>query len=62
VKPELVKLAGHRLARAKAAFSEGDHLMKAKAFMGAVNRFVLRRLLCGPRAFGAARAGLVQAQ
>lgn len=39
MKPELVKLARHRLARAKAAFSEGNHLMKAKAFMGAVNRF-----------------------
>jgi uncharacterized protein (UPF0332 family) len=39
VKPELVKLARHRLGRAKAAFSEGNHLMKAKAFMGAVNRF-----------------------
>jgi uncharacterized protein (UPF0332 family) len=39
VKPELEKLARHRLSRAKAAFSEGDHLLKAKAFMGAVNRF-----------------------
>ena len=39
MKPELVKLARHRLARAKAAFSEGNHLMKPKAFMGAVNRF-----------------------
>jgi uncharacterized protein (UPF0332 family) len=39
VKPELAKLARHRLGRAKAAFSEGNHLMKAKAFMGAVNRF-----------------------
>jgi uncharacterized protein (UPF0332 family) len=39
VKPELEKLARHRLGRAKAAFSEGDHLLNAKAFMGAVNRF-----------------------
>ena len=39
MKPELEKLARHRLGRAKAAFSEGDHLLKAKAFMGAVNRF-----------------------
>ena len=39
MKPELEKLARHRLSRAKAAFSEGDHLLKAKAFMGAVNRF-----------------------
>jgi uncharacterized protein (UPF0332 family) len=39
VKPELEKLARHRLSRAKGAFSEGDHLLTAKAFMGAVNRF-----------------------
>ena len=39
MKPELVKLAQHRLERAKDAFSEGDHLRKAKAFMGAVNRY-----------------------
>jgi uncharacterized protein (UPF0332 family) len=39
VKAELEKLARHRLSRAKAAFSEGDHLLNAKAFMGAVNRF-----------------------
>ena len=37
--PELERLARHRLGRAKAAFSEGNHLLKAKAFMGAVNRF-----------------------
>ena len=37
--PELEKLARHRLSRAKAAFSEGDHLLNANAFMGAVNRF-----------------------
>ena len=39
MKPELEKLAQHRLSRAKEAFSEGDHLLTAKAFMGAVNRF-----------------------
>jgi uncharacterized protein (UPF0332 family) len=39
VKPELEKLARHRLSRAKAAFSEGDHLLNANAYMGAVNRF-----------------------
>ncbi|MDZ4342486.1 MAG: HEPN domain-containing protein [Candidatus Binatia bacterium] len=39
MKPELERLARHRLGRAKAAFSEGDHLLNAKAFMGAVNRF-----------------------
>jgi uncharacterized protein (UPF0332 family) len=39
VKPELEKLARHRLSRAEAAFSEGDHLLNANAFMGAVNRF-----------------------
>ena len=37
--PELEKLARHRLSRAKAAFSEGEHLLNANAFMGAVNRF-----------------------
>jgi uncharacterized protein len=39
VKPELEKLARHRLSRSKGAFFEGDHLLAAKAFMGAVNRF-----------------------
>ena len=39
MKPELERLARHRLGRAKAAFSEGEHLLKAKAFMGAVNRY-----------------------
>jgi uncharacterized protein (UPF0332 family) len=39
VKPELEKLARHRLSRAKGAFSEGDHLLTAKGYMGAVNRF-----------------------
>jgi uncharacterized protein (UPF0332 family) len=39
VKPELEKLARHRLSRAKGAFSEGEHLMTVKSFMGAVNRF-----------------------
>jgi uncharacterized protein (UPF0332 family) len=39
VKPELEKLARHRFSRAKGAFSEGDHLLTAKAFMGAVNRY-----------------------
>ena len=37
--PELEKLARHRLSRANAAFSEGEHLLNANAFMGAVNRF-----------------------
>jgi uncharacterized protein (UPF0332 family) len=39
VTAELEKLARHRLNRSKAAFSEGDHLLNANAFMGAVNRF-----------------------
>lgn len=39
MKPELEKLARHRFSRAKGAFSEGDHLLTAKAFMGAVNRY-----------------------
>lgn len=39
MKPEVERLARHRLGRAKAAFSEGDHLLSANAFMGAVNRF-----------------------
>ena len=38
MKPELEKLARHRLGRAKAAFAEGDHLLNANAYMGAVNR------------------------
>ena len=49
MKPELEKLVRHRLSRAKAAFSEGDHLRNANAFMGAVNRFYYS-------AFNAARA------
>jgi uncharacterized protein (UPF0332 family) len=51
VKPELEKLARHRLARAQQAFEEGEHLMTKKAFMGAVNRFYYA-------AFYAARAVL----
>jgi uncharacterized protein (UPF0332 family) len=39
VKPEIEKLATHRLSRAKQAFAEGDYLLTKKAFMGAVNRF-----------------------
>jgi uncharacterized protein (UPF0332 family) len=39
VKPELEKLARHRLGRAKEAFVEGEHLLTKSAFMGAVNRF-----------------------
>ena len=57
--PELEKLARHRLSRAKAAFSEGEHLLNANAFMGAMNRFYLFRLLCGSRAFGNTRARFV---
>lgn len=39
MKPELEKLARHRLGRAKEAFVEGEHLLTKSAFMGAVNRF-----------------------
>lgn len=39
MKSELEKLARHRLGRAKEAFTEGEHLLMKKAFMGAVNRF-----------------------
>lgn len=39
MKPELEKLARHRLARAKDAFGEGEHLLAQKSYMGAVNRF-----------------------
>ena len=53
MKPELEKLARHRLSRAKAAFLEGDYLLKAKTFMGAVNRFYYA-------AFYAARAPAVR--
>ena len=38
MKRELEKLA-RRLNRAKETFSEGDHLLNAKTFLGAVNRF-----------------------
>ena len=31
--PELEKLARHRLSRANAAFSEGDHLLNANAYI-----------------------------
>jgi hypothetical protein len=31
--------ARHRLARANEAFSEGEHLLGQKSYMGAVNRF-----------------------
>jgi uncharacterized protein (UPF0332 family) len=39
VKPELEKLARHRLTRAKDAFGEGEHLLTKGSSMGAVNRF-----------------------
>ena len=39
MKPELEKLARHRLARAKDAFGEGEQLLSQKFHMGAVNRF-----------------------
>ena len=39
MKRELEKLARHRLARAKEAFAEGEHLLTKDACMGAVNRF-----------------------
>ncbi len=39
MKPELEKLARHRLSRAKDAFAEGEHLLAKGAGMGAVNRF-----------------------
>ena len=39
MKPELKKLARHRLGRAKETFAEGEHLLTKSAFMGAVNRF-----------------------
>jgi uncharacterized protein (UPF0332 family) len=39
VKPELAKLARHRLGRAREAFAEAEHLVKNGGLMGAVNRF-----------------------
>lgn len=33
MKPELEKLAQHRLGRAKEAFVEGEHLLTKSAFM-----------------------------
>jgi hypothetical protein len=37
VNSQLEKLARHRLNRANDAFSEGDHLLRATKFTGAVN-------------------------
>lgn len=39
MRPELEKLARHRLGRAKQAFAEGELLLTKSAFMGAMNRF-----------------------
>ncbi|HWP56698.1 MAG TPA: HEPN domain-containing protein [Candidatus Acidoferrales bacterium] len=38
MKPELEKLARHRLSRAREAFAEGEQLLSAGGLMGAVNR------------------------
>lgn len=38
MKPELEKLARHRLSRARDAFAEGEQLLAASGLMGAVNR------------------------
>ena len=37
--PEVEALARHRLARAREALGEGEHLLTNGALMGAVNRF-----------------------
>ena len=55
MRPEVEALARHRLARAREALSEGEHLMAAGKFMGAVNRFYYG-------AFHAARALLATRQ
>jgi len=55
VKPELGKLARHRLARAKEAFAEGGHLLTNKGFMGAVNRFYYAASFYAARALLAVR-------
>lgn len=39
MKAELEALARHRLARAREALGEGEHLLVTGALMGAVNRF-----------------------
>ena len=39
VKPELQKLARHRLSRAKHVFNDGEHLFSMGSLAGAVNRF-----------------------
>ena len=49
MRPEVEALARHRLARAREALSEGEHLMASGKFMGAANRFYFG-------AFHAARA------
>lgn len=49
MKPEVRALARHRFARAREAFTEGEHLLAKGASMGAVNRFYYA-------AFHAARA------
>jgi len=49
VRAELEALARHRLARAREAFEEGEHLLTKGGLMGAVNRFYYA-------AFHAARA------
>ena len=39
MKPEAEALARHRLARARDAFTEGEHLRTRGAFTGAISRF-----------------------
>ncbi len=55
MKPEIKKLARHRLSRARGAFSEGDLLLGRGASIGAINRFYYA-------AFYAARALLATQQ
>lgn len=38
MKPELERLARHRLSRAREAFGEGEQLLAASGLMGAINR------------------------
>ena len=65
MKPDLEKLARHRLARAKAAFAEGERLLR-KSVYGRRESLLCRRprirgLLRSSHAPGGTRAGLIKA-
>ncbi len=63
--PEIEALARHRLARARDALAEGEHLLANSAPMGAVNRFyygafyAARALLATRQADSARHSGVI---